>query len=130
MRGSPSVNSLISVNAGAVEGYAQEITEVLFPFLNDAHNLEEFIIKHTDSLKENLNHPLYSAEFLSYFFSHAKSDLIIDSLYSERNTIYIFDKPDWVQQPDYLQRLVEIISKSKQLERVFISCCGLDGTSI
>ena len=44
--------------------------------------------------------------------------------------IEIYDKSEWFRQPDYLQRLVEIISKSKQLEQVHINNCGLDGAKI
>ena len=44
--------------------------------------------------------------------------------------IKIDSKPKWMKQLDYLDRLVEIISKLKQLERVDIDYCGLDGAML
>ena len=35
-----------------------------------------------------------------------------------------------MKQPDYLERLAEIISQSKQLEGVYINDCDLDGAMI
>ena len=44
LREIPSFNSLKSVDLGAVEMNTEEIAEVLIPFLNEAQNLQEFII--------------------------------------------------------------------------------------
>ena len=44
--------------------------------------------------------------------------------------ISIWQKPEWMQQPDYLERLAYIISKSTQLEDISIDNCDRDGIMI
>ena len=55
------------MDLGEVEWDTQEILKILSPFLNDAQDLEEFIIKgpkHPIYGYEQ-NHPLYSPEFIT-----------------------------------------------------------------
>ena len=117
------------MNVGHLEWNTEEIAEVLFPFLNDAQNLEDFIVS-SPNIYHSYANPLYSPEFVSSVFSSNNKERIHDLLYAKRKVINIWREPYWMQQPGYFDRLVEIISKSTQLETVYINYCDLDGVML
>ena len=75
--------------------------------LSAAQNLQELII--FDPTLKEMNHPRLSPEFVAQVFQSENRDKIMELLYSQSTEIYIWEKPEWFQQPGYSERLAEII---------------------
>ena len=121
LRESPSFSKLKSVHLDGVAWTEQEATDVLFPFIRDAKNLEKFVIPRSTLFKPELILTVIQAE---------ENERIIEVLYVHGELILDEIPPWWKPGTPNFDKLLEFISKLKKLKKVEISDRVLEGERI